>query len=394
VRWLQLGTLKLNPVAAVLPDNRVGCIMTLGWVPVMQRKRTMEVVLLPGLLCDATVWAAQVEALKPHASVTVADFSQLDSLEDMARAALALRQGPLVAIGHSMGARVALEMVRAAPERIARLALLDTGIHPVREGEEANRQILVDLAFKEGMTALADRWLPPMVHEARAQDPGLIEPLKAMVIRATPEQQQRQIRALLNRPDARDLLPTIRCPVLVLVGRQDRWSPLAQHQEMTALIPNAELVVIENSGHMSPVEQPDQVSRALLRWLGLDEKTRAPLGAAAGRMDDRIPDTPLFDRKRSLRGYRINKMAMGLSNRTNREEFKRDEEAYLDHFGLTPEEKAAVMSRNWREMVRLGGNVFFILKISAIDPVRLTEIGAHQAGMDHETFLRDRLGKG
>jgi protocatechuate 4,5-dioxygenase alpha subunit len=354
----------------------------------------MEVVLLPGLLCDATVWAAQVEALKPHASVTVADFSQLDSLEDMARAALALRQGPLVAIGHSMGARVALEMVRAAPERIARLALLDTGIHPVREGEEANRQILVDLAFEEGMTALADRWLPPMVHEARVQDPGLIEPLKAMVIRATPEQQQRQIRALLNRPDSRDLLPTIRCPVLVMVGRQDRWSPLAQHQEMTALIPNAELVVIENSGHMSPVEQPDQVSRALLRWLGLDEKTRAPLGAgAAGREDDRIPDTPLFDRKRSLRGYRINKMAMSLSNRTNREAFKRDEEAYLDRFGLTPEEKAAVMSRNWREMVRLGGNVFFILKISAIDPVRLTEIGAHQAGMDHKTFLRDRLGK-
>jgi protocatechuate 4,5-dioxygenase alpha subunit len=352
----------------------------------------MEVVLLPGLLCDATVWAAQVEALKPHASVTVADFSLLESLEDMARAALALRHGPLVVVGHSMGARVALEMVRAAPDRITRLALLDTGIHPLREGEEANRQILVDLAFKEGMFALADRWLPPMVHEARVHDPGLMEPLKAMVMRATPEQHQRQIRALLSRPDPRDFLSTIRCPVLVMVGRQDRWSPLAQHQEITALIPNAELVVIEDSGHMSPVEQPEQVSRALLRWLGLDVKKQAPPDAAK-QEDDRIPDTPLFDRKRSLRGYRINKMAMGLGNRANREAFKRDEEAYLDRFGLTPEEKAAVMSRNWREMVRLGGNVFFILKISAIDPVRLTEIGAHQAGMDHETFLRDRLGK-
>jgi protocatechuate 4,5-dioxygenase, alpha chain len=108
---------------------------------------------------------------------------------------------------------------------------------------------------------------------------------------------------------------------------------------------------------------------------------------------DRIPDTPLFDRKRALRGYRLNKMAMGLSNPANREAFRRHEEAYLDRFSLTPEEKAAVMSRNWREMVRLGGNVFFILKISAIDPVRLTEIGAHQAGMDHDTFLHDRLGK-
>jgi pimeloyl-ACP methyl ester carboxylesterase len=243
----------------------------------------MEVVLLPGLLCDASVWSAQVAALKPHANLAVADFSQLDRLEDLARSALALRPGPLVVIGHSMGARVALEMMRAAPERIARLALLDTGIHPVREGEEANRQILVDLAFKDGMAALADRWLQPMVHEARVHDRSLMEPLKAMVMRATPEQHQRQIRALLNRPDPRALLPTIRCPVLVMVGRQDRWSPPAQHQEIAALIPNAELVVIEDSGHMSTVEQPDQVSRALLRWLGLDEQTQAPLGAAASR---------------------------------------------------------------------------------------------------------------
>jgi protocatechuate 4,5-dioxygenase alpha chain len=112
-----------------------------------------------------------------------------------------------------------------------------------------------------------------------------------------------------------------------------------------------------------------------------------------GERDDRIPETLLFDRKRALRGYRINKMAMGLVNPLNREAFKKDEEAYLDRFGLSAEEKAAVMSRNWREMVRLGGNVFFILKISAIDPVRLTEIGAHQAGMDHDEFLRKRLGK-
>ena len=110
--------------------------------------------------------------------------------------------------------------------------------------------------------------------------------------------------------------------------------------------------------------------------------------------DDRIPDTPLFDRERSRRGYRINKMAMGLSQPANREAFLRDENAYLDRFGLSPEEKEAVRSRNWREMVRLGGNLFFILKISAVDPVRITEIGAHQAGMDHDAFLRERLGKG
>jgi protocatechuate 4,5-dioxygenase alpha subunit len=359
----------------------------------------LQIVLLPGLLCDASIWAAQVEALKPYADVAVADFSEFDSLEDMARAALAMRDGPVVVIGHSMGARVALEMVRLAPQRVVRLGLLDTGSHPRREGEEANRQVLVDLAFAEGMGALADRWLPPMVHEARSADPTLMEPLRAMVLRATPEQHRRQIRALLNRRDAKPLLPTIRCPTLVMVGRQDRWSPLAQHEEMAASIQGAELVVIEDSGHMAPIEQPGQVTRGLLRWLGHEAKqVESPKGAGSMSMDvapeqDRIPDTPLFDRRRSLRGYRLNKMAMGLSQPANREAFLQDENAYLDRFGLTPEEKDAVKSRNWREMVRFGGNLFFILKISAVDPVRITEIGAHQAGMDHDAFLRDRLGK-
>jgi protocatechuate 4,5-dioxygenase alpha chain len=113
----------------------------------------------------------------------------------------------------------------------------------------------------------------------------------------------------------------------------------------------------------------------------------------SSRSDDRIPETPLFDRKRSLGGYRINKMAMSLKDPANRDAFKQDESAFLDRFGLTSEEKEAVMSRNWREMVRLGGNLFFILKISAVDPVRITEIGAHQAGLSHEEFLRERLGK-
>jgi pimeloyl-ACP methyl ester carboxylesterase len=242
-----------------------------------------KIILLPGLLCDASTWAAQVRALEPYANVTVADFSQLNSIEAMAQSALALVDGPIVAIGHSMGARVAMEMVRCAPERIAKLGLIDTGIHPRREGEEATRQVLVDLAFDQGMAALADHWLPPMVHVGRVNDQALMEPLKAMVMRATPEQHQRQIRALLNRPNARDHLSHIVCPTLVMVGRQDRWSPLAQHEEIAALIPNAELVVIEESGHMSLVEQPEQVSGALLRWLDFENKHADASSAAALR---------------------------------------------------------------------------------------------------------------
>lgn len=356
-----------------------------GW----EALRAVTIVVLPGLLCDASMWMAQIAALRPLARIVVADFSTQSSIPDMARDALKLADGPLIVIGHSMGARVAFSMVEQAPERVARLTVLDTGVHPRRDGEESARQALVDLAHREGMAALARAWLPPMVHEARAGDPALMNPLTAMVERATPLQHERQIRALLDRPDARPLPARIACPTLVMVGRQDRWSPLAQNAEIAAAIPGAELVVIEDCGHMSPAEQPEQVTDALKRWLGLD--AAQPVAAPAG--EDRIPETMIFERGRALRGYRINKMAMGLASAENRAAFRADEAAYLDRFGLAAEEKRAVMARDWREMVRLGGNLFFILKISAVDPVRITEIGAHQAGMPHEAFLRERLGK-
>lgn len=237
-----------------------------------------QVVLLPGLLCDASIWSAQARALAPHADVHIPDFSRENSLAAMAETALRACTGPIVAIGHSMGARVALEMVRRSPERIVRLALIDTGIHPIRAGEEATRQAMIDLAFEKGMAALAESWLPPMVLEARQNEEALMAPLRAMVMRASPEQHQRQIEALLGRPDARPLATSIACPTLVACGRQDRWSPLAQHEEIAALIPGAELAVIEDSGHMSPVERPQALSELLLSWLGFD---RAEYGARA-----------------------------------------------------------------------------------------------------------------
>jgi protocatechuate 4,5-dioxygenase, alpha chain len=106
-----------------------------------------------------------------------------------------------------------------------------------------------------------------------------------------------------------------------------------------------------------------------------------------------IPETPLYDRAGSIRGYRMNKMAMSLGQPANREAFKADEAAFLDSHGLSEAEKTAVMTRDWHEMVTLGGNLFFILKISAINPTPMTHIGAAQAGMDHDLFLQQRLGK-
>ena len=108
---------------------------------------------------------------------------------------------------------------------------------------------------------------------------------------------------------------------------------------------------------------------------------------------DMIPETPIYDRARANGGYALNKMAMGLSKPEGRAAFLADEDAYLDRFDLTPEQRAAVKNRDWAEMVRLGGNLFYILKISAVDPTPIREIGAAQAGMDLQEFLDTRLGK-
>ncbi|MGQ9367865.1 alpha/beta fold hydrolase [Azospirillum sp. ST 5-10] len=224
-------------------------------------------VLLPGLLCDASVWAHQAAAFAATHEVVVPVFRGYESIPAMAASVLDRVPGPFALAGHSMGGRVALEVVRRAPDRVERLALLDTGVHPRKPGEEAARQALVDLAHAEGMEALARRWLPPMVHPDRVAEPDLMGPLTAMVCRATPAVFAGQVRALLDRPDASAQLAAIRCPTALVVGRQDGWSPVAQHEPIAAAIAGATLTVVEDCGHMATVERPEAVTEALRGWL-------------------------------------------------------------------------------------------------------------------------------
>lgn len=166
-----------------------------------------------------------------------------------------------------MGARVALEIVRLAPERVLRLALLDTGVHPVRAGEADKRYALRDLGRQKGMAALVAEWLPPMVHPARRRDPAVMEPLTAMCLRAGLETYEAHIEALLARPDAQAVLPRIRCPTLIGVGEQDEWSSVEQHRQIAAAIPSSCLVVFPFCGHMAPFESPGAVNAALRHLL-------------------------------------------------------------------------------------------------------------------------------
>ncbi len=224
--------------------------------------------LLPGLLCDAVVWRHQQRALGQRYGIHIPDFRALSSIGAMTDAVLAEAPGRFSVAGHSMGARVALEVAHRAPDRVARLALLDTGIHPVRAGEAEQRRVLTDLSARDGMRALADIWLPPMVREGRlATDPHLRDELYAMVERMTPVVHRNQIQALLDRPDGSVALATIRCPLLVGVGREDRWSPPEQHAAIAAAVPGARYVVFEESGHMAPMEAPEAVTDALSTWM-------------------------------------------------------------------------------------------------------------------------------
>ena len=233
---------------------------------------TYRVVFLPGLLGDRTTWTSQLAALSREAECSVAEYGALDSLPAMADAVLAQAPGELVAVGHSMGGRVALEMYRRARERVRGLALLDTGYqalpqNDIGERERAGRMELVELARERGMHAMGRQWVRPMVHPARVDDTSLVDTILDAIERHPVAVFEAQQRALLARPDATQLLSEIACPTLVLCGREDAWAPPARHEEMARRIAKSELVIVERCGHMSPMERPDEVSETLRAWL-------------------------------------------------------------------------------------------------------------------------------
>jgi pimeloyl-ACP methyl ester carboxylesterase len=230
-------------------------------------------VLIPGLTCDETYWAHQSDVLLQRGTVVIPRLHDLNSIADMAASVLDLVSGPLDVVGHSMGGRVAFEIARMAPEKVRSLAVFDTGVHPVSDGEPASRQVRLDIAATQGMAGLASDWVPMMVHPDRRDDTELVASITSMVIRFSFEQYRRQIQALLARPDARPVLATIECPTLVSCGRADSWSPVEQHIEFAAQIRGARLEIIGDAGHMVSMERPEETTSLLSRWL--DDVDRA-----------------------------------------------------------------------------------------------------------------------
>jgi pimeloyl-ACP methyl ester carboxylesterase len=226
-----------------------------------------SLLLLCGLLCDETVWSDIPRRLASIADVSVVSFCGFSSIEAMAEHVLQTAPPRFAVAGHSMGGRVALELMRVAPQRISALALLNTGVHAVRDGEPQGRVHLLRLALQHGMSALAREWLPPMMGSDAARTAELMPRLTAMIERCSVANYADQNRAMLQRPDALAVLPTIAVPTLLLSGSADIWSPVSQQETMRRRIPHATLFEIHAAGHMAPVERPDAVSLALREWL-------------------------------------------------------------------------------------------------------------------------------
>jgi len=224
-------------------------------------------VLVPGLLSDSRVWLPLSESVGKKMPVYHAALAGYDSLAAMAKYILGEVSGPIVAVGHSMGGRVCMEMARLDPERVIGLVLADTGYHGLRDGELKKRQAVVDLGHKS-MPTLVDSWLPPMVNPDRHRESDLMGNLRQMSLQFDSVTHESWIRALINRPDAGSYLHAIHCPVLLMTGDRDNWSPISQHREMAELLPDSEFVVIDDAGHFAPVERPYVVCSSVIEWLG------------------------------------------------------------------------------------------------------------------------------
>ena len=224
-------------------------------------------VLLPGLLCDRRLFAPQLPALASLREVLIPDLTQDDSIEGMARRVLDTAPDRFALAGLSMGGYVALEIMRLAPERVSRLALLDTRARSDTPEETARRRGLLELSAKGEFRGVTPRLLPLLIHPDRQADDALTGVVMAMAEAVGREGFFRQQQALIAREDRRDLLGTIAVPTLVLCGREDALTPLAMHLELAAAIREATLVVIPNCGHLAPLERPQAVTRQLLGWL-------------------------------------------------------------------------------------------------------------------------------
>ena len=227
----------------------------------------LPVVLIPGLLASARLYAPQIPALWQRGPVMVADHTRDDSMTAIAARILAAAPATFALAGLSMGGYVCFEILRQAPQRVARLALLDTSPRPDTPEQTTGRRAQITLASQGRFGEVLELQLPRLLWQRHREDPALRALLEQMAQEVGVSAFIRQQTAIMGRADSRPTLGNIHCPTLVLVGEHDELTPPERAAEMAGGIAGARLVSVPECGHVSTLEQPAAVTRALLDWL-------------------------------------------------------------------------------------------------------------------------------
>jgi len=227
----------------------------------------LPVVLVPGLNCSARLYAEQVSALWRFGPVQIADHTRDDSMHAIAARILTQAPPRFALAGLSMGGYIALTMVRQAPTRVSKLALLDTSARPETPEQSERRKPQIALAQGGRFAEVPALQFPVFVHRNRQHDEALKGRVRIMAEETGAEAFLRQQKAIMTRPDMRPLLASIACPTLVLVGDGDELTPPQLSEEIAAGIAGSRLVVVADCGHLSTMERPDAVNSALVEWM-------------------------------------------------------------------------------------------------------------------------------
>lgn len=225
------------------------------------------IVFVPGLLCTGGLFASQLAALSPHHACSVADHTTADTLPLIARHILDLAPPKFALAGLSMGGYIAFEMLRQAPQRVTRLALLDSNARADRPDQVKTRHILMGAARSIGVRSVQGMLLRLLIHPDRLADRALTDQILLMADGIGVNAFIRQQLAILGRPDNRPFLAEIKCPTVIIVGQQDALTPVKVAEEMHAAIAGSRLEVIPECGHLATMEAPEAVSAILARWL-------------------------------------------------------------------------------------------------------------------------------
>jgi pimeloyl-ACP methyl ester carboxylesterase len=228
---------------------------------------TMPILLVPGLGGTPRIYAPVIPALWRFGPVTVANHIRDDNMGAIARRILTEAPPRFALAGHSMGGYIAFEIMRQAPERVIKLALLNTQARPDAPEAIERRLAMIKVIEGGGFTAATDTLYAMLVHSSRRDDAALKKVVHAMADDIGPEAFVRQVQAVMARPDSRPTLAAIACPTLVLTSDQDGIISSSLSVEMADAISAAKLVTIPDCGHLSQIEQPQAAADALVEWL-------------------------------------------------------------------------------------------------------------------------------